>query len=61
MGLGDGLFKCEQVQLAQGTVADPDIHGETVGLGVVGHIVLRCGADAVVLHATHVGGGEVGG
>ena len=61
MRLGDGLLEREQVQLAQSAVADPDVHGEAVGLGVVGHVVLRRGADAVVLHAFDVGGGEIGG
>ena len=59
--LGDGLLEREQVQLAKSAVTDLDVDREAVGLGVVGHVMLRCSADAVVLHAFHVGGGEIGG
>ena len=59
--LGDRLLEGQQVELAQRSFVDLDVDGEAVGLGVVGDVVLRGGADTVVLHAAHVRRGEVGG
>ncbi len=51
--LDDGL-EGRQVQLAQGAFADGVVHGEAVGLGVVGDEVLDGGADAAGLDAADI-------
>lgn len=55
--LDDGL-EGGQVELAQGAGGDLVVHGEAVGLGVVGDEVLDGGGDAAGLDAVHIAGAD---
>ena len=53
-GLTDDGLERRQVQLAQRPLADADVRGHPLGLGVVGDEMLDGGADAAVLEPAHV-------
>ncbi len=58
---GHRAFERIQVQLVQGAGRHTHIHGEAVGLGIVGDIVLRTGGHTVDLDRANVGGRDLGG
>ncbi len=57
-GVLDDRLEGGQVQLAQGAFGDQVVHGEAVGLGVVGDEVLDGGADTAGLDAGDVTGAD---
>jgi hypothetical protein len=58
--LADDRLEGGQVALAQGPLVLPDVHGEPVGLRIVGHEVLHTGADPASLQPAHVGDPDPG-
>ncbi len=61
VGVLDDRLEGGQVQLAQGSFAHQVVHGEAVGLGVVGDEVLDGGADTAGLDAPDVRGADPAG
>ena len=57
----DGPLERGEVHLVQGPLVHVDVHGEAVGLEVIGDIVLRRGGDAVLLEPAHIARGQVTG
>ena len=60
-GFGDACFKRRQVQLPQHALGNSRVVGPALGLRIVGHVVLRGGANTRPLHTAHISDGDARG